>query len=330
MRSISKFVAAMVLVGMTSTSAFAAEFNMRFHTLVKAPHPFIDIANYFKKEVEARSNGRISVKIFPAASLGKDPAVIGEMGFGTIDFMVSSTNNAVKQVPEYGVFSFPYLFSSFDGLMKSVGPGSPVVKYYEGIYAKRKLGLKLLALGGSGTRNLSNSKKPVNSLADIKGFKMRTPPSPVIAETWKTLGTLPVTIAWSELYAGMQTGVAEALESSIPGYKGSKLYEVAPYLALTAHTIQVNHFTMSERSWNKLPADLQKLVHDAAIAATAHGVEKAKGYDANLVGTLEKDHGVTVTRPDKSEFMKVLIPVQDKFAKEKSLTEVLAMIRAVQ
>ena len=159
---------------------------------------------------------------------------------------------------------------------------------------------------------------------------MRTPPSPVIAETWKTLGTLPVTIAWSELYAGMQTGVAQALESSIPGYKGSKLYEVAPHLALTAHTIQVNHFTMSERSWKKIPADLQKIVKDLAIAATAHGVEKAKGYDANLVGVLEKKHGVTVTRPDISEFRKILVPVQDKFARAKKLTEVLAMIRAAQ
>ena len=139
-----------------------------------------------------------------------------------------------------------------------------------------------------------------------------------------------MTVAWSELYAGMQTGVAQALESSIPGYKGSKLYEVAPFLALTAHTIQVNHFTMSEKTWNKLPADLQKIVHSAAIDATAHGVEKAKGYDSNLVVTLAKDHGVTVTRPDKGEFMKVLVPVQDKFAKEKKLTDVLAMIRAAQ
>ena len=330
MKNVAKFTAAVVLVGMASATASAAEFNMRMHTLVKAPHPYLDIAAYFKKEVEAQSKGRISIKIFSGGSLGKDPAVIGELGLGTVDLMVSGTNNAIKQVPEYGVFSLPYLFKSFDGLMNAVGPGSDVVKYYEGVYAKRKLGLKLLALGGSGTRNLSNSKKPIHKLADIKGFKMRTPPSPVIAETWKTLGALPVTIAWTELYAGIQTGVAQALESSIPGYKGSKLYEVAPFLALTAHTIQVNHVTMSEKSWNKIPADLQMLLAKLAIEATAHGVEKAKGYDANLVSVLEKDHGVKVTRPDISEFRKVLIPVQDKFAKSKKLTEVLAMIRAAQ
>jgi tripartite ATP-independent transporter DctP family solute receptor len=330
MNYLNKITTAAVVFGMAATGAQAADFNMRFHTQVKSPHPYNDIAEHFKKEVEAKSGGRIAVKLFPAASLGKDPAVLGEMGLGTIDFMVSSTNNAVKSAPEYGVFSLPYLFGSFDGLMKAVGPGSPVVKYYRKVYADRKLGLKLLALGGSGTRNMSNSKKPVMKLADIKGFKMRTPPSPVIAETWKTLGTLPVTIAWPELYAGIQTGVAEALESSIPGYLGSKLYEVAPYLALTAHTIQVNHFSMSERSWNKLPADLQALVQQAAIDATAVGVEKAKGYDANLVETLKTKHGVTVTEPDKSEFMAVLKPVQDKFAKEKGLTEVLEMIRANQ
>ncbi len=330
MRYTNVLMAAAFMVGSIASVSQAAEFNMRFHTQVKSPHPYNDIAEFFKKDVEAKSGGRIAIKLFPAASLGKDPAVIGEMGLGTIDFMVSSTNNAVKHAPEYGVFSLPYLFSSFDGLMKAVGPGSQVMSYYAGVYEKRNLNLKLLALGGSGTRNMSNAKKPVHKLADIKGFKMRTPPSPVIAETWKTLGALPVTIAWPELYAGIQTGVAEALESSIPGYKGSKLYEVAPYLALTAHTIQVNHFSMSTRSWKKLPADLQKLVQASAISATAHGLEKAKGYDANLVKTLEKDHGVTVTRPDKSEFMAVLKPVQDKFAAEKKLTDVLNMIRSAQ
>ncbi len=177
---------------------------------------------------------------------------------------------------------------------------------------------------------MSNAVKPVNSLADIKGLKMRTPPSPIIADTWKALGTLPVTIAWSELYAGVQTGVAQALESSIPGYKGAKLYEVAPYLALTAHTIQVNHVSMSERSWNKLPDDLKKLVSSTAVAAADLGIEKAEGYEAAFVKTLQTDHKVTVTRPDTSEFRKVLGPVQDKLAQSKNLTQVLGMIRSAQ
>lgn len=308
----------------------AADFKMRLHTLVKSPHPYNDMADFMKSELESKSGGRISVKIFPGASLGKDPAVIGEMGLGTIDLMISSTNNAVKQVREYQVFSMPYLFKDFDSMMKIVAPGTPVFKFFEKAYADHKLGIKLLALGGSGSRNLANAKKPVNKLADIKGFKMRTPPSPMISKTWAALGTLPVTISWSELYAGVQTGVAEALESSIPGYRGSKLYEVAPYLSLTAHTIQINHVSISSRTWKKLPADLQKLVTDTAVAASDHGIAKAKEYEAAFVAALQKDHGVTVTRPDTSEFIAALGPVQKNLAEEMKLTEPLALIKAAQ
>ena len=323
-------IGTLIAIGTAISFANAADFKMRLHTLVKSPHPYNDMAEYMKSELEAKSDGRISVKIFPGASLGKDPAVIGEMGLGTIDLMISTCNNAVKQVREYQVFSMPYLFKDFDSLMKTVAPGTPVFQYFEKAYADHKLGIKLLALGGSGTRNLSNAKKPVNELADIKGFKMRTPPSPMISETWKALGTLPVTIAWSELYAGVQTGVAEALESSIPGYKGSKLYEVAPYLALTAHTIQVNHISISERTWKKLPADLQKLMQETAVAAADVGIEKAKEYEAAFVESLQKENGVTVTRPDTAEFIAVLKPVQKKLAKDMDLTEVLDLIQAAQ
>jgi TRAP-type transport system periplasmic protein len=310
------------------TSAGAAEYNLRLHTLVKSPHPYNDMAEFMQKDLEAKSGGRIAIKIFPAASLGNDPAVIGEMGLGTIDLMISSTNNAEKQVPEYQVFSMPYLFKDYDELMKVVKPGSPVFKHFEKAYVDHKLGMRLLALGGSGTRNMSNAKHPVNGLADIKGMKMRTPPSPMISKTWQALGTLPVTVPFAELYAAIQTGVAEALESSIPGYMGSKLYEVAPYLALTEHTIQVNHVSMSQRTWDKLPPDLRKMIQDSAIAASDLGIVKAREYEGKFVEQLQQKHGVKVSHPDKSQFINALKPTQAQLAKEMKLTEVMALIEA--
>ena len=313
------FFAACAAVVASASAAQAADYKMRLHTLVKSPHPYNDMAGFMQSELAKRSGGAIEVKIFDAGQLGKDPAVIGEMGLGTIDLMISSTNNAAKQVPEYQIFSMPYLFGDFGDLMAKVGPGSPAESYFKQVYEDRQLNMKLLALGGSGTRNMSNSKGPVNALADIKGYKMRTPPSPMISKTWEALGTLPVTIAWGELYAGVQTGVAEALESSIPGYAGSKLYEVAPYLALTAHTIQVNHVSMSARAWDKLPADLQKVMTEVAAEASVLGIEKAKQYEADLVKKLQAENGVTVTTPDISEFQAALAPMQATLAEELDL-----------
>lgn len=319
-------LAAALALTLGATAASAADITMRLHTLVKSPHPYNDMAAFMKEKIEKDSGGAIEIKIFDAGQLGKDPAVIGEMALGTIDLMVSSTNNAEKQVPEYQIFSMPYLFVDFDELMAKVGPGSAAEAYFQKVYADHGLGMKLLALGGSGTRNLSNANGPVVKVEDIKGFKMRVPPSPMISKTWEALGTLPVSVAWGELYAAIQTGVAEALESSIPGYTGSKLYEVAPYLALTGHTIQVNHVSISEVTWNKLTPEQQDLLTDAAAEASALGVEKAKLYESELVEQLKAEHGVTVSEPDKAEFQAVLKPVQASLAEELDLVEPMAVI----
>ena len=311
---------------MATTVSMAADTTMRLHTLVKSPHPYNDMAVFMAEEIAKRSDGAIEIKVFDAGQLGKDPAVIGEMGLGTIDLMISSTNNAVKQVPEYQVFSMPYLFAGFDDLMDRVGPGTPAEAYFQQAYDDHSLNMRLLALGGSGTRNLSNAKGPVNALADISGFKMRTPPSPMISKTWAELGTLPVTVAWGELYAAVQTGVAEALESSIPGYTGSKLYEVAPYLALTGHTIQVNHVSMSQRAWDKLTPDQQKMFLEVAAEASVLGIEMARKYETDLVKTLQSEHGVTVTNPDVAEFKAALGPLQASLATELDLEPAMAAI----
>ncbi|MEQ9200170.1 MAG: TRAP transporter substrate-binding protein, partial [Rhodospirillales bacterium] len=255
------FIAAATLGAVT---AGAADITMRLHTLVKSPHPYNDMADSFKKEVEAKSGGSLAVKIFDSGTLGKDPAVLGEMKLGTIDLIIGSTSNAVKQVPEFQVFSLPYLYPGFDSLMKSVAPGSPVFSYYETVFANRDLGIKLLSMGASGNRHMSNAKGPVNSVADIQGMKMRTPPSPMIAKTWEALGTQPVSVAWTELYAAIQTGVADGLESSIAGYKGSKLYEVAPYLALTGHTYAFGPLGINDAFFSGLSEDKQKVITDAA------------------------------------------------------------------
>lgn len=309
-----------------SGTAFAADYTLRIHTLVKSPHPYNDIATKMKTDIETGSSGQIEVEIFDSGQLGQDPAVIGEMGFGTIDLMVSSVSNAVQQVPEYGIFSMPYLFEGIDDAVSKIGPGTEVEAYYQQVYDDRSVGMKLLALGASGTRNMAAAEVSIEGLSDVSGLKMRTPPSPLDAQTWSALGMLPVTVAWGELYAAMQTGVAQAMESSLPGYTGAKLYEVAPNLALTGHTIQVNHVSMSSRSFDRLPEDLQKVVEAAAADATAYGVEQAKGYDAALVQALETEHGVTVSRPDTAPFVEALAPLQVDMAAELDLSEPYALL----
>ncbi|WP_321345176.1 TRAP transporter substrate-binding protein [Breoghania sp.] len=326
-RTLLTMSAAIVGLAFTNVASSAADYTLRVHTLVKSPHPYNDMADAFKKEVEEKSAGRIAVKVFDSGQLGQDPAVIGELGFGTIDVMISTVSNSVPVIPQFSIFTMPYLFDSMESVLDTVGPGTPVHAHFAKIYETNGAGMKLLALGASGTRNMSTAEKPVTSPDDLAGLKMRTPPSPMDAKTWSAFGMLPVTVAWGELYAAMQTGVAEAMESSLPGYTGSKLYEVAPNLALTAHTIQVNHTSISQRTWDKLPEDLQKVVQDAAVVANAYGVERSIFYDTSLVEKLVKEHGVNVTRPDRAAFIAKVAPMQVELAKELGLSEEYALVK---
>ncbi|MFK7893836.1 MAG: TRAP transporter substrate-binding protein [Granulosicoccus sp.] len=309
-----RFFAVTLATLILTTSVFAQDMTLRLHTLVQDPHPYNDMAAFMVEEINDRTDGAITIDVFNAGQLGKDPAVIGELGLGTIDLMISSTNNATELVPEFQIFSIPYLFAGYDDLMERVSPGSAAETFFTGAYESHGVNMQLLALGGSGSRNMSNSRGPVESLSDIAGMKMRTPPSPMISKTWETLGTLPVSVAWGELYAAVQTGVAEGLESSIPGYAGAKLYEVAPYLALTGHTIQVNHISMSDRAWGRLNEEQQQVFKDVAAEASALGIERAKHYESELVESLQSENGVTVTKPDVAEFQAALTDLRGELA----------------
>lgn len=323
-----RLLAAAAALSLMAGAALSADMTLRLHTLVKSPHPYNDMAEFMAAEMSARTDGAIEIKIFDSGQLGQDPAVIGELGLGTIDLMISSTSNAVKQVPEFQIFSMPYLFAGFDDLMGRVGQDSVAMEFFRGKYAERSLSMQLLALGGSGTRNMSNALGPVTGLDDIQGIKMRTPPNPMMSKTWEALGTLPVSVAWGELYASIQTGVAQGLESSIAGYTGSKLYEVAPYLALTGHEIQANHISMSDRAWGRLSEDQQAIVLAVAQEAVELGIERARFYDGNLVETLKTEHGVTVTEPDVSEFRDRLVALQAELASELALDPALEALMA--
>jgi TRAP-type C4-dicarboxylate transport system substrate-binding protein len=135
-----------------------------------------------------------------------------------------------------------------------------------------------------------------------------------------------VSIPWTELYTALQTGVVDAAESTVPGYRGSKLYEVAKYHAKTEHEFMVSAFLMSEKSYQKLPPDLQELVRgtvqEAAVICTQEGVNQTRDILAEL-----GRRGVVITEVDKTEFQTRSLGIQDEEAAKLKLTDALAEVR---
>jgi tripartite ATP-independent transporter DctP family solute receptor len=326
MKPILILVAIMALVLAGGIPAESQEFNLKMTTVVKAPHPWISSGQYIQKALKEKSGGKITLTLYDGGRLGSDEVTLTSLRDGTVDLYVGGSGNVATYVPELSFFNLSFLFKNQKHFEESIKAGSLVDKRFREITEGRKVGFEYLALAGGGLRNMSNRLKPVRNIADIKGMKMRVPGGPVSARVWKEFGTLPVSLPWTELYTALQTGVVDACESTVPGYRSSKLYEVAKHHAKTEHEFMVSIFLLSEKTYQKMPANYQTLVRqtvaEAAVICTDEGVKLTESILADL-----GKRGVQITEVDKAEFITRSGPVQNEEAAKAKLTDLLESIR---
>ncbi|AOV06915.1 TRAP transporter substrate-binding protein [Sporosarcina ureilytica] len=326
------FVFVLAACGETEDTAEGSEvetgkkYELRLGTVISEPHPWADMAKYFAEEVEKQTDGNVTVAIHANGSLGNDETMIEELRIGTVDFIIGGAQNAAAFVPQYQIFGISYLFEDMNHFEKAISHDSPLYDYFKTEYENRSLGMKLLSIAGGGTRYLSNNKGEIATPADLDGIKMRIPSSPIESEIWSALGALPTSLAWNELYSAVQTGVVNSFESTLSGYTGSKLNEVAPYVSLTEHLYMATHFSMSEATYNKLPAEYNEIIEKVAIEASELGTKRGIELDQQLLEELET-LGVTTTEVDKQAFIDILTPLHGKLAEDSEATELLGIVR---
>lgn len=314
-----------LLAGLTMlmTVPVAAQ-TLRLATVVNAPHPWVDAAELFKAEVEANTD--LTVQIFPGGQLGNDATVVDEMRIGTVDVMIGSVGNVAPFLRSFEFFSMNYLFEDMDEFRAVTDPDSVFFTWYAEQVADAGIGLQLLALTGGGTRNLSTARGPVAEPSDLEGVRMRTTGAQLDQRMWQAMGAVTTSLPWTELYTGVQTGVVEAFESTISGYYGSRLYEVAPYHALTGHQIMMSHLSMSSIAWNRLSDADRAAVTEAARLAGAHGTERGVYYDGEVLARFA-DLGVTVTEVDVPAFAARVADLHDEVAEGLGVSHLLQALR---
>lgn len=262
----------------------------------------------FAEVVKEKSGGRIEVQVAPSAQLGDDAAMVTALRTGALDLSANSQGPVANAVPEYAAFGMPFMFSSPAAAFKLLdGPlGKELAEKTE---AK---GMVLLGTWDNGIRQMTNSKRPIEKVEDMKGLKMRVPPDATLVDIMKALGAESQQIKFAELYVALQQGVVDGQENPLVNIHASKLYEVQKHLALTNHQFQMTPFLMSKRSWERLsPAD-QAVVKAAADEATALQRKLSAEADAKLLDDL-KAKGVQVTTPDRAAFARATTEVLDKW-----------------
>lgn len=262
----------------------------------------------FAEVLKAKTNGRIEVQVAPSAQLGDDAAMVTALRTGALDMSANSQGAVANAVPEYAAYGMPFLFSTPTQAFRLLD--GPLGKELADKTAEK--GMVLLGTWDNGIRHMTNSKRPISKVEDMKGLKMRVPPDATLVDIMKSLGAESQQIRFAELYVALQQGVVDGQENPLVNIHASKLYEVQKHLALTSHQFQMTPLLMSKRAWDRLSDSDKRAVQEAALEATALQRKLSQEADDRLLADL-RSKGVQVTTPDKSAFEKATSDVDDKW-----------------
>jgi TRAP-type transport system periplasmic protein len=287
-------------------------------------------AEMFNKKLGELSKGTLSINQYPGAQLGTEAQTLQKVQTGDIDFVMLSTANASTAQPESGVFSLHYIFRDEAHAIKVLGDPAVIAAMKE-LYAAKMKGAHMLGLGSQGLRHMYG-KKPVQAVADLKGVKVRVQATVTEDTLFPAYGAQVVHMPFGEVYTSLQTGVVDMAENGINNYLVNKHYEPAPVLSLTEHEANNAALFVSDKVWSSLSDEQKKWVQAAADEVSRNEPTAAFKLEHEAQAKLEKIGVKVVKTVDKTGFMAVSKPIQDKLATDlgPNAVKVLGMVRNVQ
>jgi len=287
-------------------------------------------AKLFGDKLKELSKGTLSINEYPSAQLGTEAQTMQKVQTGDIDFVLLSTANASTAQPESGVFSIHFIFRDEAHAIKVLGDPKVIAAMKE-LYAAKIKGAHMLGLGSQGLRHMYG-KIPVNTVADIKGKKMRVQATVTEDTLFPAYGAQVVHMPFGEVYTALQTGVVDMGENGINNYLINKHYEPAPILSLTEHEANNAALFISDKAWKSLSDEQKKWVQAAADEVSKNEPTAAFKLEHEALAKLEKIGIKIVKKVDKKGFQDISKPIQDKLAKDlgPNAQKVLELVRSVQ
>ncbi len=268
-----------------------------------------DLSLFFKKEVEARSNGDIKVNIYPQGQLGSDKQMIDGSRAGIIDLVMVGLNNYNGLMPESAALTLPFMFPDRETAYKVLDgePGQEVLAKFD------KFGLKGLGFPENGFRDITNNRKPIHTPEDVKGLRMRVNGSKALNDMFNELGANPQQLPVSELYTALETGVVDSQDHPISVTLSFKFNEVQKYLSLTQHAYSPLVLTMNLRKFNGLSPEEQKIIEEVSAEAVAMQRKLSIEKEDKMITQLEAQ-GMQVNRDvDRAAFQQAIQPVWNAY-----------------
>lgn len=269
----------------------------------------------FKQLIEEGTEGRYSVEVYHDGQLGDDTKSVEAVRAGTIEMTAPSTAPVVGLVKELAIFDLPFLFSSYEEA-DYVMDGELGKKLAEKV--NEVDGLKLLAWWELGFRDLSTTKSQVTTPKELSGLKIRTMDNKYHLQAWKLMGASPVAISGSEIFTSLQQGVIDGQENPITNIFSQQIHTVSPYITQTEHIYSPIMLLISEKVWDTISAEDQKVFLSAGKESSIFERELQRSKEKECITEIKKNGGfvVALTDEQKKVFKDLAAPTWDTISND--------------
>ncbi|SNY90254.1 tripartite ATP-independent transporter solute receptor, DctP family [Cohaesibacter sp. ES.047] len=258
------------------------------------------------EKLKELSGGTMDINIFPSSQLGEFRAMAGQVQFGELDIFVHGYTDLNYMMPNLTLLGAPYVLPSFEAFEKLIASS-----YGDGIEADYVANdLHPIDNWYLGMRQMT-SNRPINSIEDMKGLKLRVPNVDQLIAFAEAVGAQPSPVAFQEVYLALQTNQVDAEENPLPTIENMKFYEVQDYIAMTSHFMAAMTVTMSEATWQKLSDQQRDWVTEALKYGGSVSDELTFEGERNLLSFF-KEKGLTVTYPELEPFREAMQPFYAK------------------
>lgn len=283
-------------------------------------------ATIFKEKAEAYTNGSVEVKIRCCNQISTEDEAFKAMQLGTVDGFFITANNVSPHWPLMDVTVLPYIFQDTKHLERVAdGPVGQMMK--DKLQADTSV--HLLSFGPALYRDFYNSVRPVNTMADMKGLKIRVPKNEVMLATFEAFGAQPIPLAWSETPTALQTGTVDGGDNGTSFIRDMKFYEFEPHLVILEHFVAMSPLFASDIFMKKLSDEQRAQILKAANDAGIELRQQVQNETEEIRNWLATEGGMAMTRPDKTDFIAAAQTVQKAFAEERG-QDFVELVNAIQ
>ena len=289
-------------------------------------YPTVQAVENMGKKLEQATGGRLSIQMYASMQLGGEKEVIEQAQVGAIQFARVSVGTLGPVIDDLNVLNMPFLFRDTAHMNKVVdGPiGQELLDKVSNNQAANLVGLCWM---DAGARSFYDTKRPIKTISDLKGLKIRVIGNPIFVDMANALGANGVAMGYDQVFSALQTGVIDGAENNPPSFVFDNHYQVAKYYTLTQHLIVPEMLVFSRASWDQLSADDQGLVKKFSRETQLDARELWNKTEAEAMQRMKTAGIEIIPIADKKPFQDAVKPVWDKYGTK--FTDLIKRIQAV-